>query len=73
MDLAAGNFSEQGVPVHVKSRSLPDRVTIEVVDRLHVLIEIHIRSEGHIRIVSRLEVSHTAGGYPKTPQHWKRR
>lgn len=40
-------------------------------DRLQVLIKIHICGEGHICVMSRLEVGHTAGRYAETPQHWK--
>lgn len=50
---------------------LPDRVTVEVVNWLHVLVKVNIRSEGHIGVVSRLEVGHAAGGYAEAPQHWK--
>lgn len=68
IDLEAGDLIAWS-PCLVKLHILPDRVTVEVVDGLHIFIKIHICSEGHIRIVSRLEVGHAAGGYAKTPQH----
>lgn len=52
---------------------LPDRITIEVVDWVQILIKIDVCSEGYIGIMSRLEVCHTAGRYAKTPQHCKQR
>lgn len=58
---------------HVKLHILPDRVTVEVVDGLHFLIEIHICGEGHVGVVGRLEVGHAAGGNAETPQHCRQR
>lgn len=69
MDLAAGSSLSLCVPGPVKVEDLPHRVTIEVVNWLQILIEIYIRSEWYVSVVSRLEVSHTAGRYAKTPEH----
>lgn len=69
IDLEGRQFSEHAVPSNVIQHILPNRVPIEVVDRLHLLIEKDIRSEGYISIVSRLEVGHAAGGDAETPQH----
>lgn len=62
-------------PVHLKLHTLilPDRVAIEGVDRIHVFIKVHVCGEGDVSVMGRLEVGDTAGGYPKTPQHWEQR
>lgn len=50
---------------------LPNRVTVEVINRVHVLVQIDVGGEGDVGVVSRLKVSHAAGGDAEASQHWR--
>lgn len=48
----------------------PDRVVVEVIDGVQVLIQVDVGGEGDVGVVSRLEVCHAAGGDAEAAQHW---
>lgn len=48
---------------------LPNGVAVEVINRVHVLIQKDVSGEGHVGVVSRLKVCHAAGGDAETSQH----
>lgn len=52
---------------------LPDRVTVEVVDRLKFLVQVDVSSQRYVSVVSGLEVGHTAGRNAEAAQHCKQR
>lgn len=41
---------------------VPDRITVELENRLHVLIQKHVVRQGNVRVMGGVEVCDTAGG-----------
>lgn len=52
---------------------LPDRVAVEVVDRLQFLIQVDVGGQRYVCVVSGLEVGHAAGRDAEASQRCKRR
>lgn len=57
------------MPFYVKLYILPNRVSIEIVNWLQILIKVYICSKGYVGIMCWLEVGHTAGRNAKAAQH----
>lgn len=53
--------------------ALPDRVAVEVVDRLQFLIQVDVGGQRYVCVVSGLEVGHAAGRDAEASQRCKQR
>lgn len=47
----------------------PNRVVVQVLKWLHVLIKVDVHGEGCVRVMCRVEVGDSAGGQAQAAQH----